>query len=262
MNRWTDNEQFLLDIEKPQRTASYTPIEHSVFITEIQEHLDKQNLTICDKKYSTNGKGTVLTGEYGICTIDNTDEEAIMSIGFQNSYNKTMKAGLYSGLLVLVCKNGMYTRKQGGVYHRKHTGTALQDLRAQIVTTIENTQSGFHALIAEREAMKQRELSKQTIATLVGDMYLNEGIINSTQLQIIKHEMQYSEVFKERTAWNMYNWVTESLKASHPSNYIKSHLKAHTYISNKLQLSDYRVNLYGTMESNELEVVETAEEVN
>lgn len=258
-NRWSDNEQFLLDIEKPQITRSYAPIEHRVFITEIQEQLDKQGLKICDKKYSTNGKGTVLTGEYGICHVDNTDEEAIMSIGFQNSYNKTMKAGLYSGMLVLVCKNGMYTRKQGGVYQRKHTGTALQDLRAQIVTTIENTQNGFQALVEEREAMKVMNLSKQTIATLVGDMYLNEGIINSTQLQIIKREMQYSEVFKGNTAWNMFNWVTESIKISHPANYIKAHLKAHTYISNKLKLSDKRVNLYGVMESSQLIVAEIIE---
>lgn len=247
--KWTDNEEFLKEIELPVATASYSPIPHTVFLTEIQEQLDKEGMTICDKKYITNGKGAIMTGEYGICHKEGGDQEAIMSIGFQNSYNKTMKAGLYSGLMVLVCKNGMYTRRQGGIYQRKHTGTALQDLRAQIVTTIDNTQNGFHALVQEREAMKQMELKPQTIATLVGDMYLNEGIINSTQLQIIKREMQYSEVFKEKTAWNMFNWITESIKSSHPGNYIKTHLKAHTYISNKLQLSDYRVDLYGALQA-------------
>lgn len=252
MKNWIDNEQILKEIALPTATASYSPIPHHIFIDEIQEYLDKQGMEICDKKYMVNGKGNMMTGEYGICHKEGGDNEAIMSIGFQNSYNKTRKAGLYSGMLVLVCKNGMYTRKQGATYQRKHTGNALQELRGQIITTIENAQEGFQGLVDEREAMKERELSKQTIATLIGDMYLNEGIINSTQLGIIKDEMLYSQVFKERTAWSMYNWVTEALKDTHPGNYIKSHLKCHTYISNKLQLSDQRVNLYGVLESSDL----------
>lgn len=256
MRNWTTSEEFLLEIPEPTKTATYSPIPHRIFIGELQEQLDKKGLQICDKKYMVNGKGNMMTGEYGICPVGGEDEGAIMSIGFQNSYNKTKKAGLYSGLLELVCKNGMYTRRQGGVYQRKHTGTALEDLRVQMIATIDNTQDGFGGLLEERRNMKEMELSKQVIATLVGDMYLNEHIINSTQLGIIKDEMMYSQVFKERTAYSMYNWCTEALKNNHPGNYIKSHLKLHTYISNKLNLSSTRLNLYGRLETAELEVVE------
>lgn len=252
MKSWTSNEEFLLEIPLPTKTATYSPIPHQVFIGEVQEYLDKQDLQICDKKYLINGKGTMMTGEYGICHKGEGDAESIMSIGFQNSYNKTKKAGLYSGMLVLVCKNGMYTRKQGGVYQRKHTGSALTDLREQIEVTVRNTQEGFQGLVEEREAMKTRELTRRTIATLVGDMWLNEHILNTTQLNIIKDEMLYSKDFKEKTAWSMYNWCTESLKNTHPGNYISSHLKVHTYINNKLQLSDQRINLYGKLEHADL----------
>jgi hypothetical protein len=248
MRNWTENENFLLEIPLPEVTRTYSPIPHGIFINEVQELLDKEGLKVCDKKYLVNSKGTMMTGEYGICHQEEGDKEAIMSIGFQNSYNKTKKAGLYSGMLVLVCKNGMYTTKQGATYQRKHTGTALEDLRTQIVTTIQNAQDGFAGLLSEREAMKERQLSRQTIATLIGDMWLNEHILNTTQLNIIKDQMMYSEVFKEKTAWSMYNWVTEGLKDTHPGNYINSHLKAHTYISNKLQLSTERKNLYGVLE--------------
>jgi len=245
MKQWTDNEQFLQSIDLPTYEGRYAVIPHNVFIEELQEQLDKKNMVIGSKKYLSASNGHILTGEYGI--ISNVEEESQIAIGFHNSYNKTMKAGIYGGMLMLVCSNGAYSHGQN-MYKRKHTGNALQELRQQMVNVIEEAETSYVQLVAEKEAMKQRELSKQTIAALVGDMYMNEKLINSTQLEIIRREMWYSEVFSEKTAWSLYNWSTEAIKESYAGNYIKNHLKLHTYISNKLNLSDVRKNVYGKLE--------------
>lgn len=245
MKNWQEKEDFIREIELPTYAGRYAVIPHNVFILELQEQLDKKNLVIDSKKYLTGNRGQILTGEYGL--ISNIETESQISIGFHNSYNKTMKAGIYGGMLMLVCSNGMYSFGQN-MYKRKHTGNALQELRQQMITVIEEAETSYVQLVAEKEAMKQRELSKQTIASLVGDMYMNESLITTTQLEIIRKQMYYSQDFKEKTAWSLYNWATESLKQSHAGNYIKNHLKLHTYISNKLKLSEVRKNVYGVLQ--------------
>lgn len=246
MKNWTDNEKAIMEIAVPtEYGSSYTPIPHSVFIMELQEQLDKRNMKIGSKKYLTGNNGNILTGEYGI--ISNIEEESQIAIGFHNSYNKQMKAGIYGGMLMLVCSNGAYSHGQS-MYKRKHTGNALYELREQMLNVIEEAEGSYIQLVHEKEAMKERELSRQTIASLVGDMWLNEQLINTTQMEIIRKEMLYSEAFREKTAWSLYNWCTESIKQAHPANYIKQHLKLHTYISNKLELSEVRKNVYGVLQ--------------
>lgn len=244
MKAWTDKEEFLQSIELPTYEGKYSVIPHNVFIEELQEQLDKKGMQIGSKKYLTGNKGQILTGEYGI--ISNIEDESQIAIGFHNSYNKQMKAGIYGGLLMLVCSNGAYSYGQN-MYKRKHTGNALQELRQQMVNVIEEAEGSYVQLVAEKEAMKEKELSRQTIASLIGDMWLNEQLVNTTQIEIIRKEMLYNEHFHEKTAWSLYNWCTESIKQAHPANYIKQHLKLHTYISNKLQLSDMRKNVYGVL---------------
>ena len=244
MKDWTVKEDFLREVELPMYEGKYAVIPHNVFIGELQEQLDKKNMVIGSKKYLTGNNGAILTGEYGI--ISNIEEESQIAIGFHNSYNKKMKAGVYGGMLMLVCSNGAYSFGQN-MYKRKHTGNALQELRHQMINVIEEAESSYVQLVAEKEAMKQRELTKQTIAALVGDMWLNEQLLNTTQIEIIRKQMLYSEAFHEKTAWSLYNWCTEAIKEAHPSNYIKQHLKLNTYISNKLQLSAVRKNVYGVM---------------
>lgn len=254
MKNWTDKEEEIMNVELPtQYNSSYSPIPHSVFIEELKEQLDKQGMVIESKKYLTANKGLIMTGEYGIKTT--LDDSTQIAVGFHNSYNKQMKAGIYGGMLELWCSNGAYSSNQVS-YVRKHTGTALADVREQMIKVIEGAENGYITLLEEREAMKRKELSKQTIATLIGDMYINEALINTTQLEIIKREMKYNEHFSDRTAFSFLNWTTEALKSSHASNYIKNHLQIYTYITNKLNLSATRKNVYGTLqETQELQLV-------
>jgi hypothetical protein len=250
MKNWSRSEEFLLGIDKPEATDTYSPIAHEIFVAELQELLYKKGMEVVSKKYLVDSKGQTMAGEYMI--NNHIDNEMTISIGFQNSYNKTVKAGINCGALVLVCKNGMY-RSEGSSYHRKHTGCALEDIRRNIDLVVSESEEQLIRLIAKREQMKLMELSNARIAALIGDMYLNEGLINTSHLEIIKREMSSSKDFKERTVWSLYNWTTEAFKDAHPTTYLKKHLMLHTYICDKLGLTEGR-SLYGMLEDGMLTI--------
>lgn len=241
MKNWQDKEDFLLDIEIPVKTKSYSPVPHAKFVNDLNEKIYKAGYEVVHKRYMADGKGQTLTGELA---VKGADSEITSSIGFQNSYNKKVKAGVWSGAMVLVCKNGMYT-VDGTSYKRKHTGDVLDTLDEHMDICIDNLEETFEKLRKQKEELKTRELSRETISRLLGDMYINESLITNTQLNIIKNESFYSTDFKELNGWSFLNWITEAFKQNtHPIDYMRNHLKVNSYISDKLGLENAR-GLYG-----------------
>lgn len=263
MNNWTDKKEELALIPLPEHGKRYGVIPHTVFIDEIQEHLDKKGYTVAEEKYLTASGGQILTGCLRI--QDTSDLELMPSITFVNSYNRSRTASIRVTGMVLVCKNGMMGASAFGSYSRKHIGTkALPDFRKHLELAIGGLEEEFQRLVKNKQEMKEIELHKKIKAQLVGDMILNEELINSTQISILKKEINFSEHFKGNTLWDFYNHTTEAFKQSHPSFYDKQHVKFHSYITSKFDLSGNR-GLYGEKLSVPTEVVafeEVLEEIN
>lgn len=241
MKDWTTTREFLLEIPRPEETKSYTPIAHSVFINELREELDKRGYTVAEERYLHANKGQILTGNF---RVTNGDSEMMPMINFTNSYNKMRRAEIWAAAMVLVCKNGMMGKTSTGHYSRKHSGTALEDVRQKMIEVVASLDEEFQRLKKNAEEMKQIELDKKVIAQLVGDMYINESLIKAEQLSILSNEIHHSINFKGNTVWDFYNHVTESYKHNHPMDYDKQHIKFHTYMTDKFSLSGSR-GLYG-----------------
>jgi len=245
MTNWTDKKDELASIPLPEHAGRYGCIPHTVFLNEIQEHLDKKGYKVAEERYLTASKGQILTGNLRI--EDSSDMEIMPSISFVNSYNKSRTASIRVTGMVLVCKNGMMGSTEHGSYSRKHIGTkALPDFRKHLELAIGGLEEEFQRLIKNKQEMKEIELHKKITAQLVGDMILNEELINSTQISILKKEIKFSEHFKGNSLWDFYNHTTEAFKQTHPSFYDKQHVKFHSYITSKFNLSGNR-GLYGEM---------------
>lgn len=243
MKNWLETKAELMSVPVPNHAGRYCPIPHSVFLQELQEKLYAKNMIIKDERYLTDASRQVMTGWFSL--KNDTDSEISPSISFINSYNKTKKASIRASALVLVCKNGMMGHVENGHYTRKHLGTtALSDFRSHMDLVIDGVEQEFERLIKNKEELKKVEIDSKIRAYLIGDMYINEGIINSTQLSIVKKEIEFSKNFTDTTAWSLYNHITEALKDNHPLNYEKQHIKTHTYFSDKLGLTGAR-GLYG-----------------
>ena len=240
MKDWKNNTDFLKTIPLPEKSRTYVPVSHSVFLDEIKEELYKKGHTIKEERYLTANNGLIMTGKY---IIENENTIMNPAIYFTNSYNKMRKAELRGGISILVCKNGAIGIDTSSHFSRKHSGTVLEDLRNNIILTVDSLEEQFNRLTYNMEEMQQIHLSESQVAQIVGDMYVNENLIKETQLSILKHEIKFSKDFKNNTAYDFYNHCTEALKDNHPMDFDKSHIKLHAYCSDIFNLTGKR-NLY------------------
>lgn len=217
------------------RSAKYGRIHHSVFLEEIPQQLAQHGYIIKEERLMTANKCSILSGSYMIQS--DVDIEMCPSISFVNSYDGSKKALIQASSTVLVCKNGML--RSGFKGSRKHIGdNATSDFRIMLQNAIGGLKSEFEQLVRNKEEMKCIELDKMTISNMIGDLYLNQGIITETQLSVFKHERKHSKDFQGNSLWSVYNNMTEAFKTLHPSNYTKTHALFHTYILDSFQLSN------------------------
>jgi len=168
MKTWQNDSTFLKNIPLPENTGTYSAVPHAVFLDEIKEELYKKGYEVAEERYLHANKGQILTGNFRI--TNNTNSELMPCINFTNSYNKMRRASIRATAMVLICKNGMMGSTSVGSYSRKHSGTALEDIRIKMGEVVNSLESEFERLLLNVEEMKQIELDKKIIAQLVGDM--------------------------------------------------------------------------------------------
>jgi hypothetical protein len=157
-----------------------------------------------------------------------------LQIGWQNSYDKTLSLKFAIGTRIFICQNGCVSG-DFGTFKKKHKGDVQEFAPSAITEYIKRSGDVFTKMQKDRESMKQIEVSKRTSAELIGRMYLEEEIIHSTQLNIIKREMDNPSFDYGATGsmWELYNHTTLAMKELHPSTWMNSHMKAHSFFVNE-----------------------------
>ena len=119
-------------IEMPEPTRTYVPVSHydlAMNVGAIGERvIDKE---LHSKKFGIARKGQHMFATY---TYKNEEDEIGMSIGFRNSYDKSMSIGVCVGAKVFVCENLMMTGEV--TFMRKHTGNILDELNSLIFNVL------------------------------------------------------------------------------------------------------------------------------
>lgn len=216
----------------PSQTKSYTPVSHQNIVDAVQEEADKRGFEIKDKQYWTNRDDQQVTGKFNI--IVPGDNEMGMMVAFRNSYDRTMSLGFAAGGNVWICTNGMVSGDITLV--RRHTGSIVSEITEKINISMDQLENQFSTLVIAKEKMKQIEVSKTAMAELAGKMFIQEELINSTQLNIVKQEILTSENFGEENLWSMYNHVTESYKKSSAYSFIENHRELHQHFAENFEL--------------------------
>lgn len=258
-DKWELTRNRILGAPIPTATKTYSPVPHSLFLEEVADRITQSGYTITTERYLTARNCQLLTGVFSIKKSQDQLTDLSPSLYFVNSYDRSRKASLKAGAMVLVCKNGMLGSIPGGSYSRIHRGTALEDFRDEIDNVISTVEVEFNRLKKNVDEMKMIELDKKVKAQLIGDMYINESLISDTQLAILKRELSYSDNFAGNTLWDFYNNCTEAYKTSHPEYFEKQHIKLHTYIGDKFNLTGSR-GLYGEAFAEALPFAETEAE--
>ena len=218
----------------PTETRTYKPVSHASLIDLTLKSIDAAGFKLDKETYSAARDGNVANGRYTISNV--SDSEMQLEIGWQNSYDKTMSLKFAIGTRILVCSNGCVSGDYGA-FRKKHRGD-IQDFTPFAITEyIKSAGDVFALMQIERQKMKEIELNKRTTAELVGRMFIEDQIIQSTQLNIIKRQLEAPthDYGAPGSLWELYQHTTYSMKELHPSLWMNSHIEAHQFFLNELK---------------------------
>ena len=230
----TTTKDFLVAAPLPSHGKTYTVIPHKDVIDVTKTLLDKSGFTITKELYRANMNAKVAQGVYHLAS--NEDEEMGMMFAWTNSYDKSTRFQCAVGAFVNVCSNGMLCGDMAN-YARKHTGKADHDIHTQISSQIKSANKYYTKLIDDKNNMRKIFLPKKSQAELVGRLFLDEEIIDASQVSCIKAEMKdpsYNYGADLNNAWTFYNHVTHSFKKSHPRTWMSDQVKFHEFMTAEL----------------------------
>ena len=238
----TKNE--LIPCQVTYQGNDYSPITHRQVIETLGEYLYKNNFKIVNESYLAASNGQRAIGRLAINAGDN---ECGYEVSWKNSLDGSMSFGICSGTHTFICSNGS-VYGDVSAYKRKHSGNANQEILFQIENAANLLEQTMQTHIQRRDRMKELEVSKRTVAELVGRLHIEDEIISSTQLGIIKKEIENPsfDYCCDGSVWQFYNHCTHAIKETTPMVWHKTHK----------QLGDWFVNEFGLLvQKEELELV-------
>ena len=244
-------EQDLRKASLPNHGGRYAVVAHGDVIDNVKYKLAAAGFGIKEEKYRMTTDGQVAQGVYYLDY--KSDSDMGMMFAWSNSYNKTMRFKCGIGAYVFVCMNGV-VRGDIGNYSRKHSGTALQDVIAQIDHQVAHAREHYDALLHDKAMLKNIILTPRDKGRILGELFANDEILTLTQVGIVKREIDkptHNYGADVNSAWTMYNYITFALKESHPGTYMKDHQKVHGYF----------VDAYGQLITPQVQQIDPEEEV-
>lgn len=213
----------------PEATGSYIPVPHNNLADTLstigQDILS--GFVLHKEQYALAREGNQL---FGVHVFKNTHSELGLSIGFRNSYDKSMAIGIAIGAEVFVCDNLALT---GDItIMKKHTANVWQGLEDAAISTLYRSQKNFEKIVADSESMRGVTIGDDEAFRMIGLLF-GHGILSPRQLPVVKNEWMNPshDAFKPRNIWSFYNAATESLKSCPPIMIMEKHIQLHSMLA-------------------------------
>ena len=218
----------LAAIPLPKETRTYKPVAHNDLATMLGAIATDllPELELVNTQFGLARDGQQL---FGVHTLKNGSSAMGLSIGFRNSYDKSLSVGIAVGSTVFVCDNLCL---HGDVtVLKKHTLNVVASIESLALSAIYKSRSAFNQIQTDAEVMKGIPMSDDEAYRTIGLLYGN-GIITPRQIPVVKNEWltPSHDDFEERNLWSFYNSVTESLKSSPPQSIMERHLNLHSQL--------------------------------
>ena len=215
----------LISIPLPQKTRTYQPVPHEQLSTMLLQMVAS---IFPDFSYEKSHFGLAAEGNkmFGIHTFRSVDSALGLSIGFRNSYDRSMSVGIAVGASVFVCDNMVIS---GDItVLRKHTSNVIRDMESMALQAIYRSQSTYREILDDAGAMQDLPLNDDQAYRMLGLVY-GRGIMTPRQIPIAHREWESPthDDFTPRTVWSLYNAITEALKSAPLSSIMEKHLALH-----------------------------------
>lgn len=224
-------EQELAAVKLPVHGGRYAVIPHSDVISEVKKAVQANGMSIKETVYRCTADGQIATGLYFL--NNGNDSDIKMMFAWTNSYNKMRRFSCGIGSYVSVCLNGMLSADYG-VFSRKHTGSAHEEMVQQIADQFAIADKTFQKMVIDKNKMIERHLSDDQINTVIGKLFMDEHL-GPVQMSILKKQItepDYTYSGEANSVWHLYNHATHALKMEHPLNFSTAHQKLHEMFRN------------------------------
>lgn len=212
----------------PEATESYVPVPHQQLVETLsiigRDILRSYRLE--KEQYAIARDGNQM---FGVLTFKNGNSEMGLSIGFRNSYDKSMAIGIAIGAQVFVCDNLAFSGNVSIL--RKHTVNVWSSIEDMAISTLYRSEKNFRQIVEDAEQLKTLEITDKEAFKLMGLLY-GKKVISLRQLSFVKLEWltpSYEE-FRSRNLWSFYNACTEVLKNCPPLMIMEKHIGLHEVI--------------------------------
>lgn len=218
-------------IPLPKETRTYKPVSHSQLIDLTLESIHSAGFELSSSQYTSARDGKVANGKFAIKNV--ADKEMQLQIGWQNSYDKSLSLKFAIGTKIFICSNGCVNGDYGA-FKKKHQGEVKEFAPKAIIDYIKRAGDAFTRMQEEREAMKEIEVTRRVQAELIGRMIVENKFIESTQLNIIRDELEHPshDYGAPGSLWELYQFTTFAMKEVHPSLWMSNHIDAHEFFVN------------------------------
>ena len=225
-------------IPVPQATQSYTPVANGDLVRLIKDRIDTVlDMGIRSEGYALSGKDQQM---FGVITLDTgmDTKDTGMSIGFCNSYDRSLVVKMASGANVFVCSNLCFSGDSMRVL-RKHTLNVWRDVQATINTALGESHYYHKRLELEVSCWKEQAVEQDEGYETIGRA-MGHGILMPQQATVALKDWKNArhEAFEPRSAWSLYNCFTEGLKKGRAGLALGRHTVAHDWFREQYNTSE------------------------
>ncbi len=229
----------IIKVPLPEATDTYVPVANEFVVKSILERVHKEGYQYMGGGYRLAQNDQVNAGLIAVAPKAYADMGIVHNISYLNSYNKSKRLSLGAGGMILVCANGMFTKKLFQGSDRKHQGTVLEDMDAMLDIVFADLDQRFEELVEMISLLKNVQVPKEILWQVIGSLIMG-NIIPIRQINVLKKNLKKDPNFQmlgeggKMTGWNMYNQITELLKPVTADKLVDTHVNAHELVSNVL----------------------------
>lgn len=220
---WSATKADLACVPVPTPTDSYVPVPHGRFVEEVELHIPRFGLRIVSEQFALARDGQQMFGVL-TCTNGHDDGTYALAVGVRNSYDRSLAAELVAGTRVFCCDNLAFTGEAKA--SRKHTVHVFRDLPDLIYRMLGQVQVLKAETDRQISRMQERVLSQVDVDHLLVESVRRDALPASflpKALDGFDHP-KYEE-FVPRTAWSLFNAITEVQKTRSPRQQMADSLR-------------------------------------
>ncbi len=228
------------DVKTPEPTRLWKPLPHLDFVSMIRSAIERQGFNVTKQEFGIqDGKKDeqIIPGAkmFGLMTVENgiQTEGYKMAVGFRNSHDQSLAAGVFLGSNVMICDNLCYS----GDIHviRKHLHGNMNSINHTLRRSFERL--GEYG-VKQDNTFRQMQLTTfndVNFHNLVCQCVLTDVFSPSKVGKVLKqwHEPNHA-VFQKRNLWSAFNAVTEVAKETSTFTMPERMKTLHTICSHQL----------------------------